>query len=190
MQQHPAVTLDLGFEDRYVNLVEQGVDIAIRMGRLEDSSLGARYLGRNPWVLVGSRHYLAHHPAPRKPSDLDRHAALIYSTVQGDDRWHFTGPDGRLDSVPMRGRLRSNNLSALLAAARDGMGLAVLPWYVAHESVQSGAVEPLLEKWTLPAQQIHAVFPSPRLLPAKVKGFVAWLEGQFGDGWWMRRPGG
>lgn len=184
MAQHPELQIDLAFEDRYVNLVEQGVDVALRMGRLADSSLGARYLGLNPWVLVGGKRYLAEHGTPRTPSELAQHAALVYSTVQGDDRWQFTGPDGQVLSVPVRGPLRSNNLSALLAAARAGMGLAVLPWYVAHESVKGGAVQPLLERWTLPSQEIHAVFPSPKLVPSKVLGFVEWLQGRFDGEWW------
>jgi DNA-binding transcriptional LysR family regulator len=191
MQQHPQVQVDLGFEDRYVNLVEQGVDLAIRMGRLADSSLGARHLGMNPWVLVAAPAYLAARGAPKKPADLGAHAALIYSTAQGDDRWHFSGGPaakgavaGQIEQVAVSGPLRSNNLSALLAAARAGLGLAALPWYVAYESVQTGAVQPVLERWTLPAQEIHAVFPSPRLVPAKVSTFVNWLQGQFGPDWW------
>jgi DNA-binding transcriptional LysR family regulator len=186
MQQHPELHIDLGFEDRYVNLVEQGVDLALRMGRLADSALGARYLGINPWVLVAAPAYLAAHGTPLEPADAARHAALVYSSVQGDDRWHFTGADGLAQPVAVRGPLRSNNLSALLAAARAGMGLAILPRYVAHGSLASGAVVPLLERWALPAQEIHAVFPSPRLLPTKVSGFVDWLQGQFVGDWWAR----
>ena len=185
MQQHPELQIDLGFEDRYVNLVEHGIDVALRMGRLADSSLGARYLGMNPWVLVGAKRYLAEHGTPRAPADLQRHAALVYSSVQGDDRWLFTGADGQAVSVPVHGPLRSNNLSALLSAARAGMGLAVLPWYVAHESVRAGVVQPLLERWALPSQEIHAVrFPSPKLVPSKVLGFVDWLQGRFDGEWW------
>ena len=108
--------------------------------------------------------------------------------MQGDARWHFSGVDAQAQSVPVKGPLRSNNLSALLAAARGGLGVAALPWYVAHESVRSGVVRPILTEWTLPAQEIHAVFPSPRLVPAKVSGFVAWLQGQFGERWWAE-PG-
>jgi DNA-binding transcriptional LysR family regulator len=186
MQQHPGLHVDLSFEDRYVNLVEQGIDLALRMGRLSDSSLGARFLGVNPWVLVAAPAYLAEHGTPLDPAALTAHKALVYSSVQGDDRWHFTGADGTPLFVPVRGPLRSNNLSVLLAAARDGMGLTLLPWYVAHESVRSGAVKPLLEAWALPAQEIHAVFPSPRLVPTKVSGFVEWLQGQFGGEWWAR----
>ncbi len=184
MRLNPMLQIDLSFDDRYVNLVEQGIDVAIRMGRLADSTLGARYLGINPWVIVASVEYLDKHGTPAEPAGLASHDALIYSTVQGDARWHFTGSDGQTFAVPVKGPLRSNSLSALLAAARGGFGVAALPWYVAHESVRSGAVVPVLADWTLPSQEIHAVYPSPRMVPTKVTGFIEWLQGQFGDAWW------
>lgn len=186
MRDHPKLQIDLSFEDRYVDLVEQGVDLAIRMGRLADSTLGSRYIGLNPWVVVASPSYLADHPAPVSPTDLAQHDALIYSTVQGDARWHFTGVDGQAISVPVRGPLRSNNLSALLSAARGGMGIAALPWYVAHESINQGKVQSLLAGWSLPAQEIHAVYPSPRMVPAKVTEFIEWMQGQFDTSWWTQ----
>jgi len=184
MELNPKLQVDLTVEDRYVNLVEQGVDVAIRMGRLADSTLGARYLGINPWVTVAAPDYLQRRGIPAGPGALAEHDALVYTTVQGDARWHFTGPGGHVVVVPVRGFLRSNNLSTLLAAARKGMGIAILPWYVAHRSVQDGAVQPLLADWSLPAQEIHAVFPSPNLVPAKVTRFVEWLQGRFGPSWW------
>lgn len=184
MKLHPRLQVELSFEDRYVDLVEQGIDVAIRMGPLADSTLGSRFLGVNPWVVVASPSYLAERGVPRKPADLARHDALIYSTVQGDARWLFAGADGRLRPVVVRGPMRSNNLSALLSAARGGMGLAALPWYVAHESVRADAVRPVLIEWRLPSQEIHAVYLSPRRVPAKVSGFVEWLHGQVGETWW------
>jgi DNA-binding transcriptional LysR family regulator len=184
MKLNPKLQIELTFEDRYVDLVAQGIDVAIRMGRLADSTLGARYLGINPWVVVASPEYLAKRGRPLVPSDLDAHDALIYSTVQGDARWLFTGPGGHVQATTVRGPLRSNNLSALLAATRLGMGLAVLPRYVAHQSISSGSVQEVLGDWALPSQEIHAVFPSPRLLPTKVSGLIAWLQGQLGPNWW------
>lgn len=186
MREHPQVSIDLGFDDRYVNLVEQGIDLAMRMGRLADSSLGARYLGINPWVLVGAPTYLLEHAAPRMPADLAAHACLVYSSVQGDDRWSFTGPTGAEVSVPVKGPLRSNNLSAVLAACRAGMGLAVLPWYVAREAVADGSVQPVLNDHALPAQELHAVFPSPKLVPSKVTSFIAFAQDGLAGEWWMK----
>lgn len=189
MRANPALRVDLGFDDRYVNLVEQGLDVAVRMGRLADSTLGARHLGMNPWVMVAAPGYLASRPAPTQPDQLTAHDVLIYSTVQGDARWALTGPAGRSVSVPVAGRMRSNNLSTLLAAVREGMGIAALPRYVAHPSIAAGAVVPLLQDWSLPAQEVHAVYPSPRLVPAKVTEFITWLQGQFEGEWWARNPG-
>ncbi|MEO5735507.1 MAG: LysR family transcriptional regulator, partial [Rubrivivax sp.] len=103
MQAHPDVGIDLAFDDRHVNLVEQGVDLAVRMGRLADSTLGSRHLGINPWVMVGSPAYLDQHAAPRQPADLAAHQSVIYSSVQGDDRWSFTGPGGGDVSVAVAG---------------------------------------------------------------------------------------
>ena len=199
MRQHPEISIDLSFDDRYVNLVEQGVDVAIRMGRLADSSLGARYLGRNPWVLVASPAYLKTHGAPMTPADVAAHPCLIYSSVQGDERWHFTGRSGhtgtigsndgqdapREQSVAVHGPLRTNNLSVVLEAALGGMGLAILPWYVAHHAVRAGRVTPLLADHALPVQEMHAVFPSPKLVPSKVASFIDFLQGQFTPQWWQ-----
>lgn len=184
MKLNPKLQIELSFEDRYVDLVEQGIDLAIRMGRLADSTLGARFLGVNPWVVVASPAYLAKRGVPHEPGDLVNHDALVYSTVQGDEKWLFTGLDGQMYPTAVRGTLRSNNLSALLAAARADMGLAALPWYVANESVKSGAVHAVLTGWSLPSQEIHAVYPSPRQVPTKVSGFIGWLQGQISDTWW------
>ena len=187
MREHPRLSVDLSFDDRYVNLVEQGIDLAIRMGRLADSTLGSRYLGRNPWVMVAAPAYLKERGTPRAPKELSQHACLIYSTVQGDDRWMLTGLDdgqGKEQVVPVRGPLRSNNLSAVLAAAREGLGIAILPWYVARESVAEGRVKPILARYSLPTQEIHAVFPSPKLVPARVGAFVDHLKDHFARSDW------
>jgi DNA-binding transcriptional LysR family regulator len=186
MREHPEISIDLSFDDRYVNLVEQGVDVAIRMGRLADSSLGSRYLGLNPWVLVASKAYLAKHAAPVSPADVARHACIVYSSVQGDERWHFSTAAGQEQPVPVRGPLRSNNLSVVLEATRSGMGLAILPWYVAFDAVAQGTVQPLLTEFALPVQEIHAVFPSPKLVPSKVSSFIAYLQESLGEEWWRR----
>ncbi len=186
MQANPELHVDLAVDDRYVDLVEQGIDVAVRMGRLADSTLGARYLGLNPWVAVAAPQYLRARGVPRHPRDLAAHEALVYSSVQGDARWHFSGAGNEAVVVPVRGRLRSNSLSTLLEAAGAGMGVAILPWYVASADLRKGLLEPLLPQWSLPAQEIHAVYPSPNMVPAKVTQFVDWLQGRFGDRWWTQ----
>jgi DNA-binding transcriptional LysR family regulator len=120
------------------------------------------------------------------------HPCLIYSSVQGDERWHFTGNTAagadaeREQSIPVHGPLRTNNLSVVLQAALAGMGLAILPWYVAHDAVRAGRVTPLLTDHALPVQEMHAVFPSPKLVPSKVSSFIDFLQAQFTPEWWKR----
>ena len=103
MRQHPQLRVDLSFEDRYTDLVAQGIDVAVRMGKLADSSLGARFLGANPWLMVASPAYLRKHGTPRKPADLSSHETLIYTSVQGSDVWRVVSPRGettRQTSLP------------------------------------------------------------------------------------------
>ena len=186
MREHPDISIDLGFDDRYVNLVEQGIDVALRMGKLADSSLGARYLGTNPWLVAAAPAYLERAGEPKTPQDLGRHACLIYSSVQGDERWQFTDAKGHLLTVPVQGPLRSNNLSAVLAATRAGHGVAVLPCYVARESLADGTIVPVLGDCLLPAQELNAVFPSPKLVPSKVATFIEFLQSTLTGDWWLR----
>jgi DNA-binding transcriptional LysR family regulator len=188
MREHPQLQVDLSFEDRYTDLVAQGVDVAIRMGKLADSALGARFLGTNPWLMVASPRYLKKAGQPRRPADLSAHDTLIYSSVQGNDVWRVLGPRGEAATVPVTARLRSNNLSAVLAAARSHMGIAALPWYVAQDSLHAGAIVEVLKGHSLPEQEIHAVYPSPKLVPQKVQAFIAFLQGRFGPRWWESVP--
>lgn len=188
MAKHPQVQVDLSFEDRYTDLIAQGIDVAVRMGKLSDSTLGARFLGMNPWVLVAAPKYIRKHGIPKRPQDLSGHNALIYSSVQGDDVWRLSTARGAPVTVPVTGRLRSNNLSAVLAAARAGLGVAALPRYVAGDSLASGHIVELLKDHALPEQEIHAVFPSPKLVPGKVQAFIAFLQGRFGAQWWTVLP--
>ena len=190
MREHADISIDLSFDDRYVNLVEQGVDIALRMGRLADSMLGSRYLGVNPWLVAAAPEYLARHGEPQIPNDLSQHACLVYSSVQGDDRWQFNDAQGRALTVQVHGLLRSNNLSALLAGACAGHGIAALPHYVAREALAEGSIRQVLAGFTLPTQELHAVFPSPKLVPSKVRTFIDFLQKSLADAdglaWWQR----
>lgn len=187
MQRHADLRVDLTVEDRYVNLVEQGIELAVRMGPLADSSLGARYLGTNPWVTAASPQYLARAGAPAVPAQLARHQCLVYSSVQGDDVWHYTDAKGARVEVSVRGPLRSNNLSTVLAATRAHMGIAILPMYVAREALDRAEIVPLLADHALAAQEIHAVYPSPKLVSAKVTTLIGFLAERLAGEWWRTR---
>ena len=104
MREHPEVTIDLSFDDRYVNLVGQGVDLAIRMGPMADSTLGARYLGTNLWVMVAAPSYLSERGRPLSAADLPSHDCVVYSSVQGDDRWSLKAATGEKLRFPSGAR--------------------------------------------------------------------------------------
>ena len=184
MREFPAIEVDLSFDDNYVDLVAQGMDVAIRMGKLADSALGARFLGVNPWMVAASPAYLKRRGMPKSPQDLTRHNVLVYSTVQGDDHLHFTDARSERIAVPVQGSFRSNNLSAILAAVREGMGIAALPVYVTATSLGTGHLKAVLTDFSLPVQEIHAVYPSPRLVPAKVNALIEHLHAAFAHEDW------
>jgi DNA-binding transcriptional LysR family regulator len=184
MRQQPRLKIDITCEDAYVDLVARGIDVALRMGRLADSSLGGRYIGSNPWVMVASPGYLAEHETPRSPGDLDGHDCIVYSSVQGDAVWQLRSSAGGVHAVVVNGRLRSNNLSTLLSAVQLDLGIAILPTYVAASSLKSGRIVRVLEDYVLPEQELHAVFPSPKFVPQKVTAFIHFLLPRFKGQWW------
>lgn len=187
MRQHAQIQIDLSCEDAYVDLVANGIDLSLRLGRLRDSSLAARSLGFNPWVLVASADYLKRHGTPRKPEELARHDVLVYSTVFANDTMSFEHAKQGRTSVRVRGPLRSNNLSSLLAAAREGLGLAALPMYVAAASIERGDLVTVLSMHELPGQEIHAVYPSRRMVSTRVHALVEYLAKAFERKDWYRR---
>jgi DNA-binding transcriptional LysR family regulator len=184
MRQQPRLKIDITCEDAYVDLVARGIDVALRMGRLADSSLGGRYIGSNPWVMVASPGYLAEHETPQSPGDLDAHDCIVYSSVQGDAVWQLRSSEGGIHAVVVNGRLRSNNLSTLLSAVQLNLGVAILPTYVAFPSLKSGKIVRVMEDYVLPEQELHAVFPSPKFVPQKVTAFIHFLLPRFKGQWW------
>ena len=185
LEQNPGLKVDLSCDDHYVDVVGQGLDMAIRLGKLADSALGCRYLGTNPWVMIASGAYLSKHGLPDRPEELAAHQCLVYSTVQGDDVWHVRAPLGKDVPVHVSGRLKSNNLSILLTAVRAGFGIAIVPNYAAAAAIRAGEVTRIMTEHVLPQQEINAVFPSPRFVPSKVSAFASYLLQRFEGPWWQ-----
>lgn len=185
MQANPRLRVDLTCEDSYVDLIARGIDVALRMGRLTDSSLGGRYLGANPWAMVAAPGYLARAKPLTAPEDLGGHDCIVYSSVQGDAVWQMRAADGRTHAASVRGCLRSNNLPTLLSAARSGLGVAILPRYVAERALQAGDLAECLPGYTLPDQELYAVFPSPKLVPRKVTALIRHLAPRLRGAWWQ-----
>jgi DNA-binding transcriptional LysR family regulator len=176
---HPAVSVDLGLADRYVDLIEEGWDLAIRVGRLKDSGLVARRLAPCRTIVCAAPSYLEARGAPRTLNDLSGHNCLGYTlpSAIGAGRWAF-GAEGDL-VVPVEGNLRANNGDALLAAALAGQGLIYQPTFIVGDSLRDGSLLRVLSGHPTLELGVHAVLPSGRQAPAKVRAFVEFLAERF-----------
>lgn len=177
---HPRIELDIALEDRFVDLAGGGYDLALRIGRLADSALVARRIAPVRLVLVGSPDYLARHGRPKVPGDLTGHDILLYA----NDQYRFRVGD-EWESVRVTPRMRSNNGEMLRDAAIAGLGLCLLPTFIASPALEAGTLEPLLREYPLDEAALHAVMPPGRATTARVRALVDFLVARFGPepGW-------
>lgn len=180
LERYPQVDLDISMNDRRVNLVDDGFDMAVRIGRLEDSSLIARHLAPARLVLCGSPAYLAKHGTPVSPDELAGHSCLTYSNLTTPDEWHFQHPNGERWQISVKGRLRVNNGDSLRLAALAGSGLVILPSFLVGRDLQAGSLVSLLGDFMTQELGIYAVYPHGRHLSPKVRAFVDFLIEHFG----------
>jgi DNA-binding transcriptional LysR family regulator len=173
--EHPRVELDISFEDKTVDLVAGGFDLAVRLGTLEDSALIARRIAPSRRVLVGSPAYLDGRGRPAQPRDLAGFDHLVY----GNEQWRFRAGN-RWESVRLKPRLRADNGEMLRAAAEAGLGLCVLPTFIASSGLRSGALEPLLRDFPMPEGGLHVLMPPGRAVTARVRALSDFLAGRFG----------
>jgi DNA-binding transcriptional LysR family regulator len=174
----PDISLDVSFSDRVVNLVDEGFDAAVRVGRPTDITLIARRLCQIRVVLVGAESYLDRAGVPAAPADLARHECVIDTNFRDPWHWHFrTG--GRVEQVPVRGRLRYSNAEACLGAAEAGLGLAFVPDFVAASSLRAGRVRALLADHADDPLGVFALYPPGRHLAAKVRVLIDHLAEHF-----------
>jgi DNA-binding transcriptional LysR family regulator len=177
---YPAVNLDLKLDDRFVNLVEEGIDVAVRIGVLTDSSLVARKLASTRTVVCASPAYLAEHGEPETPEDLAGHNCLLYSYLSTANVWRFTAPDGREVPVAVTGNLRVNNGMVNTEAAAAGMGIFLTPTFYVGEHLRTGRLRLILQGYKIADLGIYAVYPQRAHVPPKVRVFVDFLAKRFG----------
>jgi DNA-binding transcriptional LysR family regulator len=178
LARHAQVKFDVSLSDRIVDIVEEGFDLAIRIGGTGTQNLVARKLGEARLVLCASPAYIARHGAPATPEDLARHNCLTYEYALRD-AWTFRDAAGRERTVRVAGSLNSNNGDLNAAAAVQGVGIALEPDFIVDSELKSGKLVPVLESFEAPASPIYAVYPSRRFLPAKVRAFVDFLVERF-----------
>jgi DNA-binding transcriptional LysR family regulator len=178
LDSNPEVTLALDLTDRFVDLIDEGFDIAIRIAALADSSLIARHLAPARRILCATPGYLDRHGRPDAPAALRDHRCLIYGTAARDETWRLFTTD-REESVRVSGPMASNNGDMLACAAAEGIGIALLPTFIVGPDLQAGRLERVLPDWRPSELGIYAVYPPNRQLAAKVRVFVDLLAAHF-----------
>lgn len=177
MTRYPEVSMEMDYTDRRVNLIEEGVDLSLRITARLDNTDVVRKLGECALRTVAAPSYLARHGTPQDPSELVHHNCLVYQTNAGPMPWYFLRGETP-ESLSLHSRLLANNGEALLKAAIQGMGISQQPDFIADAGLSSGQVVPLLENFTPANLGIYAVLPSNRHIPHRVRVLVDFLAEQ------------
>jgi DNA-binding transcriptional LysR family regulator len=180
LSRYPEVEVDITLNDRFVDLVDEGFDVAVRIGSLEDSSLVARKLAPIRRAVCASPAYLKTRGVPASPDDLKTHDCICNSNVPLAREWRFITSDGRPWPVEVRGRLSANNGDTLRIAALNGLGFVHLPTFIVGSDLQAGILVTVLDRFVAQDMTLNAVYPHSRHLSPKVRAFVDFLAERFG----------
>jgi DNA-binding transcriptional LysR family regulator len=171
LKRYPEVSADLRLSDRMINLVEEGVDLAVRIGHLPDSTLVARHVGEMRRIVVASKEYLKRRGEPKTPEAIADHDTIHFGAMTAEPEWRFVA-DGREIRVSSTPRFASNSADAAIQYAEAGGGLTRVLAYQAADSLKAGRLKIVLAPFAPPALPIHVVYPTSRLLSAKVRTFI------------------
>jgi len=181
MARYPDLQVDLSLSDRKVDLLEEGIDVAVRIGQLSDSSLIAKKITEFPRVVAASPAYWEKHGRPESPEDLSTHNCFIYTYLPQGDQWSFRDPEsGAAVSTRVAGSLSANNGDALLQAAERGLGVYWMPSFFVDRQFDDGVLEEVLRDYRADPIGLYAIFPHSRHLPTKTRAFVDFLSEQIG----------
>ena len=186
LERYPEMAVELNMNDRFVDLLEEGFDLALRIrSGLPDSRLIAQKLAGARRMLAASPGYLASRAPPERPEDLTTHDCLIYSLTDSPELWDFEGPEGPV-TVVVQGRLRANNGQVLCDAALAGLGIVRLPVFTMGRALAEGRLMPVMASYRVPGHELYAVYPSSRHPAPKLRVFVDFLAEQFAGEPWER----
>lgn len=182
LAQYPQVRLEVALTNRYVDLIDEGFDLAFRVGRLEDSSLIVRRLGPARLLCCAAPEYLEQRGTPADPTALAEHDCIELSPHRGPSRWPFRGADGRIQTIAVTGRIQVDSLPMARRVAQAGLGIANLPAFACTPDVESGRLQTVLDPWTVDVGGVHVVYPPQRFLAPRVRRFVDLAIERFGGG--------
>jgi DNA-binding transcriptional LysR family regulator len=179
LEAYPDVSIDLSLENRYVDLIEERIDLAVRIGHLADSTLIARRLLSSRMVLCASPGYLERHGTPASLHELAHHDCLLSSHTSARPGWHFSKPDGEPIVMHVSGRVQANNSDVLRTLALDGRGILLQAKFIVDDDIRAGRLVPLLPAYRPADAPIQAVYPHSRYMPGKARTFVDFLADRF-----------
>lgn len=177
--RHPDVRLDISLSDRMVDLVEEGFDVAVRIGASQSTSLIAKKLGDTRMVTCASPAYLKRFGTPVIPAQLAAHNCLLYEYLPNRGEWRFVDRDGSEQRVRVSGSVQTNNGDMLARAAAEGLGICCEPDFIVADEIAAGRLVPILTGFEPPSTAIHAMYPSRRHLSAKVRAFVDFIAAEY-----------
>jgi len=178
LARHPAVSIDLLLIDRAINLVEDDIHVAIRVGRLPDSQFIARKLADVHMILCAAPDYLARRGPPQTPEELNHHDCLVFSEIPGAAEWSFQF-SGHRKAIAVSGRFSANNLDALVSAAINGVGIARVPSWQVTGHIAAGRLQRVLENYERPPAPVHLIFQHTKLSSPKIRAFLDYLTDQW-----------
>ena len=185
IKEHPQIEFDLDFNDREVDLIQEGFDLAIRIANLPDSSLIARHLAPVHTVMCASPNYLEQMGTPRSPEDLIEHQCLVYSLLRDFENWYLIDINGNEIKTKIRPYLKASTGEFLKEAAVEGQGIILVPTFIAYKEIESGTLVPLLKEYNTPQINAYAIYPQTRHLSQRVRAFVDLLVKRFeGTPYW------
>lgn len=176
MKLYPGIKVELRLSDAFVDIVGEGIDIALRIAELPDSSLRARRLGPVVSHIVGSPGYFDKHGRPRHPADLAHHACFAYTNTANPDVWRFRKAGGEEAAVRVDGPIRTDSGDAMIPALCAGLGIARLPDFLIGQELANGKLEAVLEDWSVSAAGLHLLTPPGTLRPARVEALIEFLS--------------
>ena len=175
LDKHQDLYVELILQGQPRDIIDEGIDIAVFLGALEDTSLIARKLARSPMVVCGAPEYFAKHGIPQHPKDLLKHSCLVNWAMPPRDNWRFDGAKDKI-SINVTGRMQANVADPIRIAAVNGLGIVMLPNYIVGADIKAGRLQVILQDYVLSPLEIHAVYPHRKYLSAKVRRFLDFLQ--------------
>jgi DNA-binding transcriptional LysR family regulator len=191
LKRYPELKVELILQSAHGDLIDDGIDIAIYLGELEDTSMVARKLAHSSMVVCGSPEYLERYGTPKTPEDLIHHSCLVNWASAPQNKWKFKSKLG-FTTINVSGKMQSNVAEAIRVAAISGLGLVMIATYVVQRDIEKGKLKTVLEEYTLPPLEIYAVYPHRKYLSAKVRFFLdflhEWLQSRVAISWTRNVP--